>query len=68
MTEVDNLRGADMHAQIASKITAFAIALMLNSLMILGVSYVSRERPHECAKASASGDWAEEQPPAPIRV
>jgi hypothetical protein len=67
MTEVDNPRGADMHAQIASKITAFAIAIMLNSLMILGVSYVSREQPHQCAKATASGDGAE-QPPDPIRA
>jgi hypothetical protein len=56
-----------MHAQIASKITAFAIAIMLNSLLIAGVSYLSREPTHECAKATASGDWAD-PPPAPIRV
>ncbi len=56
-----------MHAQIASKITAFAIAVMLNSLMIVGVSYVSREKPHECAKATAAGEGTE-QVPDPIRV
>jgi hypothetical protein len=56
-----------MHAQIASKITAFAIAVLLNSLMILGVSYVSREQPHECSEAAASVDEAA-QLPSPIRV
>jgi hypothetical protein len=47
-----------MHAQIASKITAFAIAVMLNSLMILGVSYVSRPQSHECGEATAAVDQA----------
>jgi hypothetical protein len=51
-----------MHAQIASKITAFAIAVLLNSLMIVGVSYVSHEQPHKCAKAAAAGDGAEQLP------
>jgi hypothetical protein len=56
-----------MHAQIAPKMTAFAIAVIMNSLMILGVSYVSRPQPHECAEATTSVDGAAYLPD-PIRV
>lgn len=45
-----------MYAQIASKITAFAVAVMLNSLMILGVGYMFAEQSQVRAGASACGD------------
>jgi hypothetical protein len=45
-----------MYAQIASKITAFAVAVMMNSLMILGVGYVFGEQSHERGEATASVD------------
>jgi len=56
-----------MHAQIAPKMTAFAIAVIMNCLMILGVSYVSRPQSRECAQATASVDGAAHLPD-PIRV
>jgi len=56
-----------MHAHIATKLSAFAVAFALNGLMILGVSYLSREQPHECAAASVPVDAAA-QMPDPIRV
>jgi hypothetical protein len=44
-----------MHAQLAaSKITAFAVALMMNSLMILGVGYLFNEQSYVRAEATAS--------------
>jgi hypothetical protein len=42
-----------MYAQIASKITAFAMAIMLNSLTIVGVGYLFSEQPHVRAEATA---------------
>jgi hypothetical protein len=45
-----------MHAQIAAKITAFAVAIMLNGLMVLGVGYLCGEQSQGCAEATASVD------------
>jgi len=51
-----------MHAQIASKITVFAAAVMLNGLMVLGVGYVFNQQSRGCAQAAASADAAAELP------
>jgi hypothetical protein len=51
-----------MHTQIASKITAFAVAVMMNSLLILGVGYVFNEQSHVRAEAIASADAASRLP------
>jgi hypothetical protein len=45
-----------MHTQIPSKITAFAVAIMMNGLMILGVGHVFNEQAHVRAEATASAD------------
>jgi hypothetical protein len=45
-----------MHTQIVSKITAFAVAIMMNGLMILGVGQVFNEQAHVRAEATASTD------------
>jgi hypothetical protein len=42
-----------MYAQFASKITAFTVAVMLNSLMVLGVGYLFSEQPQARAEATA---------------
>jgi hypothetical protein len=54
-----------MHTQIASKITAFAVAVMMNSLMILGVGYVFNEQSHPRAAATAVVDAASQLPDEP---
>lgn len=54
-----------MSTQIASKITAFAVAVMMNSLMILGVGYVFNEQSHQRAEATASVDAAAQLPDEP---
>jgi hypothetical protein len=51
-----------MHTQIASKITAFAVAALMNSLMILGVGYVFNEQSHVRTEATASVDAAAQLP------
>jgi hypothetical protein len=51
-----------MHTQIASKITAFAVAVLMNSLMILGVGYVFNEQSHVRTEATASVDAAAQLP------
>jgi hypothetical protein len=51
-----------MHTQIASKITAFAVAVLMNSLMILGVGYVFNEQSHARTEATASVDAAAQLP------
>jgi hypothetical protein len=56
-----------MHAQLVSKLAAFAVAIMLNGVMILGVGYLSREQPHECAEASKTMGAAGQMPET-IRV
>jgi hypothetical protein len=48
-----NHSGAAMYAQTASKITAFAVAVLLNSLVFVGVGYVLSEPSQVRAKASA---------------
>ena len=55
-----------MHTQIASKITAFAVAAVMNSLMILGVGYVFNEQSQPRAEATASVDVAAQLPEAPV--
>jgi hypothetical protein len=45
-----------MSTLIASKIAAFAVAVMMNSVMILGVGYVFNEQSHLRAEAAASVD------------
>ena len=51
-----------MHTQIASKITAFAVAVLMNSLMILGVGYVFNEQSHVRTEATASVNAAGQLP------
>ena len=51
-----------MHTQITSKISAFAFALLLNSLMMAGVSYVFNQQSHGCAQAAASVDAVAQLP------
>jgi Mn2+/Fe2+ NRAMP family transporter len=57
-----------MHAQIAAKITAFTIAVVMNSLMIVGVSVVWHAQPHECTEAAAAATVDAAHRPDPIRV
>jgi hypothetical protein len=52
-----------MHTQIASKITAFAAAVMMNSLLILGVGYVFNEQSQVRAETSASVEAVAQLPP-----
>jgi hypothetical protein len=42
-----------MPAQIAAKITAFAVAVMLNGLMVLGIGYLCSEQSQVRAQATA---------------
>ena len=51
-----------MNTQIALKITAFAVAVMMNSLMVLGVGYVFNEQSHVRTEATASVDVAARLP------
>jgi hypothetical protein len=52
-----------MHAQIVSKISAFAVAIMMHSLMILGLGYVFSEGAHACVQATVAVDSVEQLPP-----
>ena len=51
-----------MQTQIALKITAFAVAVMMNSLMVLGVGYVFNEQSRVRTEATASVDVAAQLP------
>jgi hypothetical protein len=51
-----------MHTQIASKITAFAVAVLMNGLMVLGVGYMFNEQSHVRTEATASVDVAARLP------